>query len=142
MKTSQDPRHKKRQHIVQQLFSREFQDQHVSPDAQIIIDNKKVDVTPSEAKMYEKIVQSYTTATVNGEDLFVDLFETDDNGIIIFLKPPSKRHTSLEIFLFLISITQHQHLRLMHGQVDDICSQMKEKLKEIDEKLKILSERI
>jgi transcription termination factor NusB len=41
MKTSQDPRHKKRQHLVQQLFSRDFQDQHVTHDAQIIIDHKK-----------------------------------------------------------------------------------------------------
>ena len=41
MKTSQDPRHKKRQHLVQELFSREFHEQHVSKTAQVIIGNQK-----------------------------------------------------------------------------------------------------
>ena len=80
--------------------------------------------------MYQKIVKSYTTLTNRGEDLFIDLFESDDNGIIIFLKPPSKRQTSLEVFLFLMSIMQHQHLRLMQKQVDDLCVQVREKLKD------------
>ena len=96
----------------------------------IVIDNKKVNVTADEEKMYRKIVRSYTTLTNKGEDLFIDLFETDDNGIIIFLKPPHVRQTSFEVFLFLMSIMQHQHLRLMHAQIDDLCAQVKEKIKD------------
>jgi len=95
-----------------------------------VIDNKKVDMTDDEVKMYDRIVQSYTTATNKGEDLFIDLFETDNDGIIVFLKPPSKFRTSFEVFLFLMSIMQHQHLRQMHKQVDDACKQIKEKLKD------------
>jgi hypothetical protein len=95
-----------------------------------IIDNKKVDVTEDEWAMYEKIVKSYTTDTNKGEDLFKDLFETDPNGIIIFLKPPSKFRTSFEVFLFLMSLMQHQHLRLMHSQVEEMVAQVKEKLKD------------
>ena len=98
-----------------------------------VIDNKKIDLTDDEWHMYRKIVSSYTTVTNKGEDLFIDLFETDENGIIIYLKPPSKRQTSFEVFLFLISIFQHQHLRLIYSRVDDVCAQMKEKMKEIDE---------
>lgn len=94
-----------------------------------IIDNKKVDMTQDEWSMYQKIVKSYTTMTNKGEDLFIDLFETDDQGIIIFLKPPSKRQTSFEIFLFLMSLMQHQHLRQMHNQIDELCTQVKNKLK-------------
>ena len=90
-----------------------------------IIDNKKVEMTADEHTMYMKIVQSYTTATNKGEDLFIDLFETDDNGIILFLKPPSKRQTSFEIFLFLMALMQHQHLRIMRQQVDDLCAEMR-----------------
>lgn len=97
-----------------------------------VIDNKKINLTENEWEMYLKIVKSYTTPTNKGEDLFIDLFETDEDGIIIFLKPPSKRQTSFEVFLFLMSIMQHQHLRLVHKQVDDICSQMREKLKELE----------
>jgi len=104
-----------------------------------IIDNKKIDLTADEWNMYRKIVSSYTTQTNKGEDLFIDLFETDENGIIIFLKPPSKRQTSFEVFLFLMSVFQHQHLRIMYARVDDVCRQMtdkiKGKIKEIDDVL-------
>jgi hypothetical protein len=96
-----------------------------------IIDSKKVEMTEDEWFMYQKIVKSYTTMTNKGEDLFIDLFETDDNGVIMYLKPPSKRQTSFEVFLFLMSLMQHQHLRLMHKEVTDVCNQMKEKLREI-----------
>lgn len=95
-----------------------------------IIDNKKIEMTEDEWLMYQKIVKSYTTMTNKGEDLFIDLFETDENGIIMFLKPPSKRQTSFEVFLFLMSLMQHQYLRLMQKQVDDLCFQVKEKIKD------------
>lgn len=104
-----------------------------------IIDNKKINLTNDEWLMYQKIVKSYTTLTNKGEDLFIDLFETDDNGIIIFLKPPSRRQTSFEVFLFLMSIFQHQHLRLMHNEVENVCNQMKEKMRELDEKIQHIS---
>ena len=105
-----------------------------------IIDNKKIDMTDSEWTMYQKIVQSYTSPTNKGEDYFIDLFETNDDGIITFLKPPSRRQTSLEVFLFLMSLFQHQHIRLMHNAVSDIVSQMTEKMHELDKKLQKLSE--
>ena len=73
-----------------------------------VIDNKKVEMTDDEYAMYNKIVQSYTDITGKGEDLFIDLFEANNNGIIIFLKPPSKRRTSLEVFLFLMAVMQQQ----------------------------------
>jgi hypothetical protein len=95
-----------------------------------VVDNKKVDMTEDEWSLYQKIVKSYTTATNKGEDLFRDLFETDNNGIIIFLKPPSKFRTSFEVFLFLMSLMQHQHLRLMHKQLDELAAEVKEKLKD------------
>jgi hypothetical protein len=90
-----------------------------------IIDNKKVDMSHDEWAMYQKIVKSYTDLTGKGEDLFIDLFESDEAGTIIFLKPPAKRRTSLEVFLFLMALMQHQHLRLMHQQVSDAIADMK-----------------
>lgn len=89
-----------------------------------VIDNKRVEMTEDEWAMYQKIVKSYTDITGKGEDLFIDLFETDGAGTIIFLRPPSKRRTSLEVFLFLMSLMQHQHLRLMHQQVDAAVAEM------------------
>lgn len=92
-----------------------------------VIDNKKVEMTDDEWAMYQSICKSYTTLTNKGEDLFIDLFETNNDGIIIFLKPPSKRQTSFEIFLFLMALMQHQHLRLMHQQIDDAVGEIKKK---------------
>jgi len=40
MKTSEDPRHKKRQHLVQELFSIDFHNQHVSKQAEVIFKHK------------------------------------------------------------------------------------------------------
>lgn len=93
-----------------------------------IIDNKKVEMTPDEHQMYQRIVKSYTTNTNRGEDLFMDLFETDEDGVIIFLKPPSKRQTSFEIFMFLMALMQHQHLRVVRQQVDDLCKEIRNQL--------------
>ncbi len=104
-----------------------------------IIDNKKVEMTQDESTMFDNICKSYTTLTNNGEDLFEGLFETDDNGIILFLRPPSKKQTSLEVFLFLVALTTQQHLRLMYKQVDNVCIQMKSKMNEIDSKIQNLS---
>jgi hypothetical protein len=90
-----------------------------------VVDNKKLDMTDDEWTMYQQIVKSYTTLSNKGEDLFMDLFETNEEGLIIFLKPPSRRQTSLEVFLFLMSLMQHQHLRLMHHQVDEAVAALK-----------------
>jgi N utilization substance protein B len=37
MKTSHDPRHKRRQHLIQELFSTQFHKQPVSPEAQEVL---------------------------------------------------------------------------------------------------------
>lgn len=107
-----------------------------------VIDNKKIDLTDDEWKMYQSIVKSYTTLTNKGEDLFMDLFETDESGIIIFLKPPSKRQTSFEVFLFLMSVMAHQHLRRIYKETGSIANQFKDKMKELDAKIKLLDEKL
>lgn len=101
----------------------------------VIIDNKKVDLTSDEYGTYKRIVDSYTVPPYQkGEDFFIDLFETDNDGIIIFLKPPSKRQVSLEIFLFMVAVFQHQHMRKLEEQVNGVCKRMEDKLKELEKK--------
>lgn len=82
-----------------------------------IIDNKKIDLTDSEFQLYQEICKAYDTTTFQGKDLFKGLFETNDDGLIIFLKP-SNKPSSMEVFLFLISIMVHQHLRQSTQQFD------------------------
>lgn len=90
-----------------------------------VVNNKKVEMTEDEWDRYNKIVKSYTDMTGKGEDLFMDLFETNDEGIILMLNPPSKRRTSLEVFLFLMALMQQQHLRLMYQLVGDAIADLK-----------------
>lgn len=96
-----------------------------------IIDKKKVEMTNDEWNMYESICRSYDDINFKGLELFMDLFETDDNGIIVFLRPPSTRKTSFEVFLFLMSLMTNQHLRSIHKQVDELCAEVKEKIKNL-----------
>jgi hypothetical protein len=98
-----------------------------------IIDNKKIDLTETEFKMYQEIAESYNTPRLKGTDLFKDLFEVDKDGIIIFLRPPNKTHCSLEVYLFLASVMQHQHLRISATQVDSMVAELKEAKKQFEE---------
>ena len=104
-----------------------------------IIDNKKIDLTSDEWRLYEQIVARYTTPPYQkGEDLFVGLFETNDEGYIVFLRPPQVRHTSFEIIMWLQNTLINQQLRLSHQKVDDLCRRLEEKSKLLDQKLEEL----
>jgi hypothetical protein len=100
-----------------------------------VIDNQKIDITNDEWQVYQDICRAYDRPNCKGEELFKELFITDENGIIVFIKPPSVRQTSMEVFLFVCAIFQHQHIRLMEYKVDRICAK-------VDEKLKILSDKL
>jgi len=99
-----------------------------------IIDNKKIDLTNEEWTLYQKICESYDVERrgVKGKDLFTDLFETNKQGIIIFLKPP-KQLTSMEVYMFLVSIMIHQHLGSACDHVDSLVNKMNEKMDKLDE---------
>jgi hypothetical protein len=95
-----------------------------------IIDNKKVDLTNDEFILYEKICRSYDRANFKGEYLFEDLFESDNNGFIVFLKPPTN-YTTPEIVFYLINIMVHQYLRKSCNEVDSIVSEAKKTISEM-----------
>lgn len=84
-----------------------------------IINNKRIELTDDEWQLYQNICRSYDRPNFKGESLFVDLFETDADGLITFLKPPAKNYTTMEVFLFMMSVMQHQHLRVMYAKVDE-----------------------
>lgn len=84
-------------------------------------------MTDDEHRLYQKIVQSYTVGNNKGEDLFMELFEVDKDGIIQFLRPPSRRQTSFEVFLFLMALQQQQHLRQLYKQFTELAAELKDK---------------
>lgn len=101
-----------------------------------IIDNKKIDLTNDEWAMYQKICKSYDIERrgILGKDLFTDLFATDKNGIILFLKPPTKL-TSMEVYMFLVSTMIHQHLGIACTHVDNLVVQLDSKMAQLDKML-------
>lgn len=99
-----------------------------------IIDNKRIEITEDEWKAYEQICKSYDDPpAMKGKDLFAGLFETNEEGVIIFLRPPVRACT-FEVYLFLMGLMSHQHLRVMHKMVS-------EKLKEVDIVLEKIEEK-
>jgi hypothetical protein len=101
-----------------------------------IVNNKKIDMTNDEWNLYQQIVKLNTTLPYQkGEDLFADLFETNEDGLIIFLRAPTQRHTTFGITIFLQNLLINQQLRLSHQRVDDLCAKLNAKLVEVDNKL-------
>ena len=95
-----------------------------------IIDHKRIDLTESEYKLYQEICRSYDTPKFKGEDLFKDLFETNEHGIIVFLRPPTKTYTSMEVYMFLVNAMVHQHLGTACDHVDSVIKEAKETISE------------
>ena len=106
-----------------------------------IIDNKRIDLTDSEFKLYQKICKSYDRPNFEGKDLFKDLFETDEKGRIIFLIPPTSKYTSMEVYMFLVNVMVHQHLGDACSHVEAFISEGQDVIKEakdLIEKLKLV----
>jgi len=101
-----------------------------------IINNKKIDLTEDEYKLYQDICATYDNPPLTkGESMFYNLFETDDNGIIQFIKPPSDRYCSLEVFLFVVAVFQQQHARLIYGKLQELMNDVSKRLDVIDKKI-------
>jgi len=88
-------------------------------------------MTNDEYAMYTNICRSYDRQNFKGEDLFRDLFETNEEGIITIIKPPQKNYSSMEVWLFILSVMNNQHMRINRNQVQTLCNEGKEKFKEI-----------
>lgn len=89
-----------------------------------LINNKRIFLTNEEYEIYEQLCASYSRDNFNGKDLFNGLFETDDEGLIIFLNPPSQTF-SMEIIIFLQNVMVHQHLRRIYAEHDEAMTELK-----------------
>lgn len=66
MKTSQDPRHKRRQNIVQELFSTQFHQQEVSPETRNIM--KQIEVLDEKI---QEAAPDFPVSKINKVDLAI-----------------------------------------------------------------------
>ncbi|SRR5260221_4669354 len=90
-----------------------------------ILNNKRIELTDDEYKIYEGIVESYSKDNFDGKQLFDNLFETDNDGLIVCLKPPTKTF-SFEVCIFVSNLMVHQHLRKIYKDFSDEVKEVKE----------------
>ena len=95
-----------------------------------IIDNKKVLLTPDEFKFFKSICEGYDRPNFKGKTLFEGHFESNNEGVIIFVSPPHKQYSSMEVFTFLISVMVNQHLRISKEQFSSMIEEGKKKYEE------------
>ena len=95
-----------------------------------IIDNKKIEMTNSEYTLYEEICKSFDRPNFEGKYLFKNLFEVDDQGIIIFLRAPTSSF-SMEVVIFLQNLMVRQHLSKVYRDHDNALLEIKQQEKEI-----------
>jgi ribosomal protein S17E len=107
-----------------------------------IIDNKKVLMTNDEFLLYEEVCKGYDRPNFKGKDLFQDHFEANEDGIIVFVKPPNKKVSSMEVFTFLISIMVNQQLRIAQNQFQTMIREVKEKFTKDFEEIATLKEEL
>lgn len=107
-----------------------------------IIDHKKVLMTNDEYRMYEEICKGYDRPNFKGQELFEDHFESNDDGIILFVKPPHKKYSSMEVFTFLISLMVNQQMRIAQDQVKSLVKEAEIKYLEQLEEIKSLKEEL
>lgn len=105
-----------------------------------VIDNKRIDLTNSEFEDYQRICKSYDRQNFKGEDLFKGLFETNEKGIIVYLKAP-QAHISMEVYLFIVNLFLHQHLGLAASEIHEMHQAQKQATYEAQELLKQMKER-
>jgi hypothetical protein len=101
-----------------------------------IIDSKKVDMSDSEFDMYRNLCRSYDRQNFKGEELFRDLFQSDDRGRVLFIRPRGDRHSSFEVILFMFMVQQHQVLRNIDNQAKELFKEIRDKIAVLDEKIK------
>lgn len=107
-----------------------------------IIDNKKVLMTVDEKKMYDFICEGYDRPNFQGKDLFQDHFEVNESGIIVFVKPPHKKYSSMEVFTFLVSLQVNQHLRISQEQLQSLITETEKNLSEKNIEINELKETV
>ena len=74
------------------------------------IDYKKVDMSEAEFTYYKELIKEFSDDTLNGENYFRELFDTDDNGLITIVKV--EKSIPWAILFFIQQVQINQRLRL------------------------------
>ena len=89
---------------------------------------KKLDLTEAEHKYLLQIKSTF------GDDAINDLFESDGDGKILLVKPPTDKPTSMLTVFFLLNVMLNQRLRSIDTGVIKI-SDLERRIKRLESKL-------
>lgn len=81
-----------------------------------IIANKKIDLINEEYEYYLELEKIF------GKNSFVDLFEVNDQGQIVFVSPSLKNPTSMVIVFFFMNVMFNQRLRTFENRISKLES--------------------
>jgi hypothetical protein len=87
-----------------------------------IIDYKHVDMTEEEYEYYLQLVKEFTAGTSNGKDQFKDVFDVDEDGCIMLIRPPLRKSVGWAVLVFLQNLMINQRLRRMESWVQECKS--------------------
>jgi len=97
---------------------------------------KKVLMTDVEHCEYLDICKAYDLPNRKGESLFIDTFEVNGAGRIIYVKALGKRQSSFEVIFFLFGLMQNQWLRAVMKETNIELKKIRVKSKVLDNKIK------
>ncbi len=78
--------------------------------------NKRLDLSESEHKYYLLLIQKYS------DTFFRDLFESDNNGIVVSVSPPLDGQTPMAIVFFMLNVMFSQRMRALDLKIKKIES--------------------
>ena len=93
--------------------------------AKYIINFKSVEMNEEEHKYYEELVKSFSTPEKSGKNYFRDLFDVDEDGCIMFIRPPLKMEVPWAVLVFLQNLMINQRLRRMEKKVEGFVNDHK-----------------
>lgn len=85
-----------------------------------VIDHKAVDMTDEEFEYYNKIIEEFTYGIHNGKEQFHDIFDVDDDGCILLIRPSLKKQVAWAAIMFLQNLMINQRLRRMETKIKEI----------------------
>jgi len=103
---------------------------------------KKILMTDGEHEEYLSICKAYDAPARKGESLFVDMFEVDDDGRLLYIKALGKRQSSFEVIFFLFGLMQNQWLRVVMRETNNELKKIRVKSKILDNKIKEVDKRL
>ena len=71
---------------------------------------QKVEITDLEYDYYKKIIKQYTDDKQKGEDYFMDLFDTNNDGIVTIIHP--NKSVPWAILFFVQNLMINQNIRI------------------------------